>query len=179
MNVSGQKSVTKPHCVSVGVQTTEEFLLFEGHPLSPAVQRCVSPKEDLGCCQQVRKLFKYAAELFYTELTEFCQMNHWVTVFRAQSEVREFHNPLLAYTELLIFMPSCSRWKLTLQKQSCLNRLNMFWFQGKHGYLWPPVWDFPWWKLCANQQRDPCGGKYLWFWDKHACGTMWTNALPK
>lgn len=41
--------------LSAGVQTAEEFLLFEGHPFSPAVQRCVSPEEDLGCCQQVSK----------------------------------------------------------------------------------------------------------------------------
>lgn len=39
--------------LSAGVQTAEEFLLSAGHPLSPAVQRCVSPQEDLGCCQQV------------------------------------------------------------------------------------------------------------------------------
>lgn len=40
-------------CVCAGVQTAEEFLLTEGHPVSPAVERCVSPQEDLGCSQQV------------------------------------------------------------------------------------------------------------------------------
>lgn len=47
----------------------------------------------------------------------------------------------------------CSEIKTVLTFWIC------FWFQGDHGCLRPPVWDFPWWKLCAHHQRDPRGGK--------------------
>lgn len=44
---------SKRHRFSTGVQTAEELLLFESHSVSPAVQRHLSPQEDVGRCEQV------------------------------------------------------------------------------------------------------------------------------
>lgn len=51
---------------STGVQTVEKLLLSEGDSIGTAVQRCVSPQEDLGCCQQVSNPLQDTTLLFYS-----------------------------------------------------------------------------------------------------------------
>lgn len=112
------------------MQRAEELLFFKGHPFSTAIQRCVSPQKDMGCCQQVSKYFIYITGLFHSKEE---------------------------YT--------------TAGKRNDLYVINILGFQGKHGHLWPPLWDFSWWELCADQQGDPGGGNYMYFLHIH----MWEN----
>lgn len=93
-------------CFSTGVQAAEELLVFESHPVRPAVQRRVPPQEDLGRCEQVCWCFQQASGLWLWESGLTYELNisfrESMTTFDHLCETFPDENCVLTNGEILV-----------------------------------------------------------------------------